>query len=886
MEFALLPFHRGDPPIPIPKTPYISKERYDGGPWRSYPSRRSQPLSGWDGETFDIQEYYRSQRVNPTPVAELESFAQTWLYFGLLSEFLCVDISELGVLTSTVDKPESKAIVKSIYDATLLQVGDEQYVNLTSDCLNSFLQSTRPRLPKDREIIKKFYEHLNLCLSCTRSMLAVLPPEFNHAVKYSIAALGELLMHTVNIALKRLGVKPKFGSFWGKGFYNEEAKKSMKDHGWCVSDITRIEAKYKSFQGLYVARMMDKSLPKRNHESCTEYICKFFQIDMGAFQLQHQQEGCLCDPLEVDSGELTTVLRKDNKFPLLRFTGDLHGLNAEVVESKPEVPYVAISHVWADGLGNPNSNALHRCKLHYLRRLVASIDGQDPTHAHNEPYIWLDTLCSPAQDGDGKQLAIEKLRLVYKQAKHVLVLDAGLMSYDASEHGEFEHLVRIFTSGWMRRLWTLQEGALANSLYFQFADKAVSLEEVINTLFKKCNHMKYNAIFADLWHEYQGLISFFHRGQDLLGDTDLATLDQSLHFRSVSVPTDEPLCIGTLLSLNLRDILDVKEKSDRMQKVWELVAAKLGGFPMQVIFFQEPGIGVNGWRWAPQSLLAWSSGNHELVNTRVLKWNDKRLGKITDQGLRVQYAGYRIKIASETGEARPQLWPGFPRLPEFHISFRVSDTGEWYRIFDQTYGLLNQTWTEEERKAHNKLELYPLHDIAETGDAGLLFNSSMNTMYGMHDALFGTIVTDHASASLEEGLAVRTGQTVIVSRAGSQNAYVYDTLRRLAINLRTDDLATKHKEIYRRVAEECHGSPDLLKTATENSKELQASIKHIREKMKRMVEEVAATDDKFVKAVEESGEAALDSVWVWLYDFVAHDYVGEKRGPEQVWFVD
>jgi hypothetical protein len=885
MEFALLPFYRGNPPIPIPRTPYISKERYDGGPWVSYPSRRGKLLSVWDGKNFNLQEYHRSERVNPTPLLELEPFVQTWLYFGLLSEFLCVNISEVGLGTLAVGEQEFKTIVDRIYDATLLQDGDGHYVSLTSDCLNSFLQSTRPRLPQDPEIKKRFYEHLNLCLSCTKYMLVSLPAEFNHSVKCSIAALAELLMHTVNTAFQLLGLKPEFGRFWGKDFLDKEAKRAMKDRGWCVSDISRLEAKYKSVQGLYVARMMDKSLPSRNHENCTEFVCRYFQINMGAFQLQHQGDGCLCEALQVDNDELTRMLRKDDTFPLLRLTGDLYHLKAELIESKSDVAYVAISHVWADGLGNPNSNSLHRCKLHYLREVVASIDNHDIGNENNAPFIWLDTLCCPAEDGDGKQLAIEKIRVVYQNAKHVLVLDAGLMSYSVSEQDEFEQLVRIYTSGWMRRLWTLQEGALAKSLYFQFADKAVSIVELMNNLFKKCNHMKYKAIFTDLWGEYQGLVSFFHQMPGVVGLNKLATLDQSLQFRSVSVPTDEALCIGTLLSLNLYEVLNVKEKGHRMQKVWELIAAKKGGLPMQIIFFQEPRINAPGWRWAPQSLLTWPSGSHELVNTRILKWNEPRLGKITYGGLRVQYSGYRIKIATEDGKRKPQLLPGYPRLPEFNLFFRDSETGEWYRIFDKAYGYLNQIWTDEERKAHHELGLFPLHDIAESGDSGLLFNSSIGSISGIREALFGTIVINQSLESLEDGLAVRTGHVVEVALARPESAYMFDTLRRLAIDLRNDDLAEKHMEIYTRLAEDCRDSPDLLKTATENSDEVKTSVKQIRDKMKRMVEEAAAEDDKFVKAVQDSGEVGLESVWVWIYDFVAHDYVGQKI-EEQVWFVD
>ncbi|ROV93518.1 hypothetical protein VSDG_06812 [Cytospora chrysosperma] len=50
----------------------------------------------------------------------------------------------------------------------------------------------------------------------------------------------------------------------------------------------------------------------------------------------------------------------------------------------PAIPYVAISHVWADGLGNPTANALPGCQVDRLTSLVAKLqkstvdDTDDP----------------------------------------------------------------------------------------------------------------------------------------------------------------------------------------------------------------------------------------------------------------------------------------------------------------------------------------------------------------------------------------------------------------------------------------------------------------------------------------------------------------------------
>ena len=84
MEFHLLPIHRGNPPILVPDTPFVSRERYDGGPWLSYSARKGKGAYALNGTPFDSISHQRAERRNSTPVDEQELFFQVWLYFGLL----------------------------------------------------------------------------------------------------------------------------------------------------------------------------------------------------------------------------------------------------------------------------------------------------------------------------------------------------------------------------------------------------------------------------------------------------------------------------------------------------------------------------------------------------------------------------------------------------------------------------------------------------------------------------------------------------------------------------------------------------------------------------------------------------------------------------------
>ena len=189
----------------------------------------------------------------------------------------------------------------------------------------------------------------------------------------------------------------------------------------------------------------------------------------------------------------------------------------QVEDYTPDKPYVALSHVWADDLGNPHANALQSCQLAYLvsllDKLPAPINSDDNSDDNsdggsriwsrqqarvdqrlrefpqaskrsagrslgNTPTkpprrgayrFWIDTLCCPISTR-AKRRALERVVMVYGKASHVLVLDQSILSVDAKNDGlpaVSETCLRILASStWMKRLWTMQEGNLATSLHF------------------------------------------------------------------------------------------------------------------------------------------------------------------------------------------------------------------------------------------------------------------------------------------------------------------------------------------------------------------------------------------------------------------------------------
>ena len=154
-------------------------------------------------------------------------------------------------------------------------------------------------------------------------------------------------------------------------------------------------------------------------------------------------------------------------------------------------------------------------------------------------------------------MALNQMRTPYIEASHVLVLDSSLQRVDLLGPAPEEICMRIFTSGWMRRMWTLQEGALPRRLWFQLKYVAVNLDSVFYEVFKWIYEIDISrsALLSNIASLYRGLRGFFHV-QENMPSTDIVSVDNALRFRSVSISTDEPLLIRGLLNLDLVYILE------------------------------------------------------------------------------------------------------------------------------------------------------------------------------------------------------------------------------------------------------------------------------------------------------------------------------------------
>lgn len=412
------------------------------------------------------------------------------------------------------------------------------------------------------------YEHVAECLHLTFATLRAAGPEFDLRIKISIASVGELTEYAANRAFKieNFVKDNKCPVAWRSLFDNSPWIERLRRSGQCPSQIEIIMHTSTTLQSLHFFASVHEPTMGGRHELCNSRTCVAHQNNLSSYSTQHVTVSCNCKEYLVDSSSLDEVLKAGN-LPLLRIREGktLDDLTVEIVVSQPVSRYVALSHVWADGLGNPEANALPRCQLLHLSRLAQSLALQASSEAPLEELLfWCDTLCCPTAPPDAKKRALTQMKRTYQDATCVLVLDASLKLHDSKTMSPEEPCARILISGWMRRLWILQEGALpANQgrLWFQLCDRAVNIrpiqQQILEVLYTDLSR---RGLAVDIFACIRSFTTFFHHSPSDPG-ADIATLDRALQDRSVSVSSDEPLLIGTLLGLDVAEILNEHEDS-------------------------------------------------------------------------------------------------------------------------------------------------------------------------------------------------------------------------------------------------------------------------------------------------------------------------------------
>ncbi|KAK5467574.1 hypothetical protein LTS15_000547 [Exophiala xenobiotica] len=353
--------------------------------------------------------------------------------------------------------------------------------------------------------------------------------------------------------------------------------------GWCPSTINYLG----QTAGISTLRLALLTGPFREgqHSGCSGQQCTAYEVDTENYVAQHTLEECKCPLLKPDIRHITSLLNQGTVPVITAGAAAEHDQSQLLVQDGSLVRYVAFSHVWADGLGSTSEFGLPDCQIRRLAQLASQLVESGA--------FWIDALCVPEAKELRKQ-AIRKMADTYQNAHAVLVLDSGILRCDSSL-GRKEKILQIHLSAWMRRLWTLQEAILASSLYFQFKDRCIPVQDLVPPF----GDQLVDPVFTELGLSMATLTARA-QGQEF----NITDVTRAMRWRSTSRQLDETLAIASLLSVNISELLNAPS-SERMKTLF----MQLRNLPKSIVFLAMPRLEVEGFRWAPSTFLFSTGGN-------------------------------------------------------------------------------------------------------------------------------------------------------------------------------------------------------------------------------------------------------------------------------------
>ena len=418
----------------------------------------------------------------------------------------------------------------------------------------------------------------------------------------------------------------------------------LKICGWCPSEISLAQEGLDDTSGAFAGQLSRGRL-EVNHSQCSVNKCRAFDFATEQYSTKHDT-GCPgCQHVGIDGRELSSILRcKRAPRAVLQLATSDHTPSIELTLGDSG-RYVAISHVWSDGLGNPSANSLPACQLLRLHRMVAGLGIE---FVDRKLAIWIDSLLVPVEKGFEKRLALTQLCEYYQAAEKVLVLDSDLLQASQACTKQ-EQITRIFFSTWMRRLWTLEEGILSReNLVFQFRDGTVRFSDLGDLSHFSASAIATGSImYGNLLASLPDLANYYrYPARDTRHRRPIiAEILPALEYRSTTKAVDEPLCLAHILKLDASKLVVIDDANHRMEKLLKMFSENGTTFPKRFLFTREPKLPIDGFRWAPASFMTLDLEDNAFLRdhkpTLYTSLCDKRL-------LIDSLAGFTLRFGSES----------------------------------------------------------------------------------------------------------------------------------------------------------------------------------------------------------------------------------------------
>ncbi|KAG0560290.1 hypothetical protein KC19_10G169100 [Ceratodon purpureus] len=600
--------------------PYVCTEDYDGENFFEFPLRK-----GWTKRRLH-------ECLDPGKQPGGEAFFQSWLFFGCLIEVFKV----VGIRVRSLDFRQGEYLTTEMLPTFIQRWRDiepnrrkvlELFKKGELDSRLGFRENYLARRRRIKLILLRVQKYVRLYSSGKVLMIHQfrLPScSVSHKVWLSIMALA----HTLRQAARRIYGPQDFPS--NKGGYNHILCERILMRGWCKAECANF-VRDMDIDFLYYVGSVESPRRDENHGNCTERACVAKGIDIRDYKTKHDVQDCSCCEMEVDVHRVVEIILQDG-IPLVSWDGK----KIRVIKYDGKSNYVAISHVWRDGMGNQNKNALPACQLTRIQasmtKLYSTVEAEEvgvcnPKMGHNlkedDPKelpvgYWMDTLCLPAGETvkPYRKQAISQMLRIYRSAHRVLVLDNWLENLDRGS-SSFEKGIRLYLCNWQSRLWTLQEGVLASNLFFGFKGGPQTIQEIYTQeKIETESAVVMPAFFCSSVDRPLTLVPMSVNGLRMLKDEGVLAhvafipLVRAVMTRTTTHKEDETICMASMMrGMDVKALQHIHrdEKGAEIKRgadeLMQRFLGQVGRIESRFIFNDLPRLQNEGYGWAPISFL-------------------------------------------------------------------------------------------------------------------------------------------------------------------------------------------------------------------------------------------------------------------------------------------
>ncbi|CAO2652274.1 Nn.00g005570.m01.CDS01 [Neocucurbitaria sp. VM-36] len=408
---------------------------------------------------------------------EANVFLQSWLFFALLAQVIGEDIDYLDFYQSFDTTLTTKSLNARLQawakkETAALEEG------LCTEQKNRYLRASMA-LTDARRFVSKHCsyqrmdrDHIILVGADHFKKDRTIHTQLNETMTLSLAILGETLQQA------RPDMIPHLEGHMG--FWRDPRTEEKR---WGCSKWCRGRMVMNGYEEREIRRM-ESIMPSRIIVDCgpKEGVNTLGPLHMG----RCRGAGCPTETIRED--ELVKIIDR-GETPLVTFGSSGLKYKGYDLTKDCDLVFGALSHSWdgnivdagVDARGK-NNRRLHQCQIRALQETLNDVimSKQIDAVTSDTPF-WVDVLCLPREPSP-KGKAVNQIRDIYSKASAVIVWDRDLLQRPKTSEADLIELnIRIRTSQWSWRLWTLQETVLAgqNNLYVGFSNQStVSIGEL------------------------------------------------------------------------------------------------------------------------------------------------------------------------------------------------------------------------------------------------------------------------------------------------------------------------------------------------------------------------------------------------------------------------